>query len=55
MKQRVTVDEIFTMSFRCKDPTRNVIGVWFLIKVFFCVLHEENEGTELILNKIEVV
>ena len=52
VKQRVTVEEIFTISFRCKDQSRNVIGVWFLIKVFFCVLHEENEGTEPILNKI---
>ena len=34
------------------NTKRNVIGVWFLIKVLFCVLHEENEGTEPILNKI---
>ena len=52
VKQRVSVDEIFTVSFWCKEPTRNVIGVWFVIKVFFCVLQDENEGAEPILNKI---
>ena len=26
VKQRVSVDEIFNVSFRCKEPTRNVIG-----------------------------
>ena len=29
-----------------------LIGVWFVIKVFFCVLQDENEGAEPILNKI---
>ena len=52
MKKKTTVDEIFTVSFRCKEPTRNVIGVWLVMKVFFYVLHEEIEETELILNKI---
>ena len=40
MKKKIYIDQIFTISFRCRDPIRNVIGVWFMIKVFCLVFQD---------------
>ena len=34
LKKRVDEKSIFTMSFRCKDQSVNVVVVWFLVQVF---------------------
>ena len=50
--KKVSDEQIFTVSFRCKEQLKNIIGVWFLNKVLFLILHEENEDTSYILDKI---
>ena len=50
--KKVSDDQIFTVSFRCKDQLKNLVGVWFLNKVFYCILQEEIEETDAILEKI---
>ena len=50
--KKVSDEQIFTVSFRCKEQSRNIIGVWFLNKVLFLILQEENEDTSYILDKI---
>ena len=52
MKKKIYIDQIFTISFRCKDPIRNVIGVWFMIKVFCLVFQDDSKEITSILDKI---
>ena len=52
IRKKVSDEQILTVSFRCKDRIRNIIGVWFLNKVLFLILQEENEETSFILDKI---
>ena len=42
MKKKIYIDQIFTISFRCRDPIRNVIGVWFMIKVFCLIFQDDS-------------
>ena len=52
IRKKISDEQVFTVSFRCKEQIRNIIGVWFLNKVLFLILQEENEETSFILDKI---
>ena len=52
IRKKISDEQIFTVSFRCEDQIRNIVGVWFLIKVLFLILQKENEETSFILDKI---